>query len=801
MKRCIVIVLFICFASNSNSAIERPKIGLVLGGGGAKGFAHIGTLKLIDSLNIPIDYIVGTSIGGIAGGLYSIGYSGDDLEKLVHETDWEEIFSDTPERQLLPYFVRKESGRYQLTFGLRGFKPMPPRGLINGQKISLLLSSLTFPYENVEDFDHLPIPFRPVAVDLVTGNEVILRSGSLAKALRATMAIPTVFSPVDWGDSLLVDGGLLNNLPVDVIKEMGADIVIAVDLSSPLKSRQELGSAIEILEQTISIYDREKWTRNVRQADIFLHPDLALFTAADFAEEEIDQILAAGECEARAHLDEFIELVRAFDLQTIQNDSDTVQFDAYGISAIRVVGNFSLSDQEIKTRLAINEHSVFDPVRFQNQIRALRETYYVKQLDYHLTARGGDSLDISIKITEKQKPVIKSIHVRGQRMLPFSFIYHLLGIQPGDSLDTKNLNQRIMDAYALGYFENITYTIEPVDANHVDLTIFVREAPHRKLRLGLRYSDRHQLVAAAGLLANNFLLPGLRWEYEIQFAGLKRMDFKVSYPSRTMNLPVYPFFSAAYKDIPMHIYDVKGERVATYDDNSTSLGAGMGFLFEKYANLEVQFEHEAMKIEPAIAPPSELLEYPVWRDGLNKINCKLDIDRLDDVLLPRHGTHLHLAYELSLKSLGSDVSYSRFQAALNIYRTLSRRHTMRLYGALVRGYGDLPPYKEVPVSRPHMLVGLGYDELIVRDVYIARIDYRYQYKRDIFFKLIANAALDIHIPGAMFPYESFYPAVAAGVKLLSPIGPIELVYSVGKRDLSKTNALQDQVYFTMGYKF
>jgi NTE family protein len=381
MKRRIFIVLFICFEISANFAIERPKIGLVLGGGGAKGFAHIGALKLIDSLNIPIDYIVGTSIGGIAGGLYSIGYTGKDLEQLAHETDWEEIFSDTPERELLPYFVRRESGRYQLTFGLKGVKPTPPRGLINGQKISLLLSSLTFPYENVEDFDHLPIPFRPVAVDLVTGNEVILRSGSLAKALRATMAIPTVFSPVDWGDSLLVDGGLLNNLPVDVIKEMGADIVIAVDLSSPLKSRQELGSAIEILEQTISIYDREKWTRNVRQADIFLHPDLALFTAADFADDKIDQILLAGEREAHAHLDEFLQLIQAFDLKKIEHDGDTVQLALHGISKIRIVGNHSLTAEEIKARLGIEEQNPFNAVRFKTQIEGLKETYYFKKID------------------------------------------------------------------------------------------------------------------------------------------------------------------------------------------------------------------------------------------------------------------------------------------------------------------------------------------------------------------------------------------------------------------------------------
>ena len=152
-------------------------MGLVLSGGGAKGFAHIGILQMLDSLNIPVDYIAGTSIGGIGGALYSIGYNGDDLESLMTDLDWDEIFTDRPPREQLPYFQKKDVGRYQLEFGLDGVKPVTPSGLIFGQKISLLFSSLTFPYEQVDNFNELPIPFRCVAVDLITGNEVVLKDG------------------------------------------------------------------------------------------------------------------------------------------------------------------------------------------------------------------------------------------------------------------------------------------------------------------------------------------------------------------------------------------------------------------------------------------------------------------------------------------------------------------------------------------------------------------------------------------------------------------------------------------------
>ena len=179
-------------------AQDRPKIGLVLSGSGAKGFVHIGTLKILDSLQIPVDYIAGTSMGGIIGALYSIGYSGIEIEKLIQKTDWKQLFTDKPHRNELPYFQKKETGKYQLKFGLEGLRPKAPSGLIFRQKISLLFSGLTFPYEKITNFDQLPTPFRCVAVDLVTGNQVILKDGSLSKAMRATMAIPTVFLSNSW---------------------------------------------------------------------------------------------------------------------------------------------------------------------------------------------------------------------------------------------------------------------------------------------------------------------------------------------------------------------------------------------------------------------------------------------------------------------------------------------------------------------------------------------------------------------------------------------------------------------------
>ena len=233
-------------------ANNSPKIGLVLSGGGSKGFAHIATLKALDSLNIPIDYIAGTSFGAIAGAMYALGYSGKEIEKMALGTDWYEVQNDEPKRKYLPYFRKKDTGKYQLNFGLDGVKPVPRTGLIYGQKIILELNKWTREFEQINDFDNFPIPFRCNAFDIISGEEVIIKEGSLANALRASVSIPTIFSPVEWGDGLLVDGGVVNNLPVNIVKEMGADIVLAVDVSTPALTK---GNIKNIDGKVLGVHD------------------------------------------------------------------------------------------------------------------------------------------------------------------------------------------------------------------------------------------------------------------------------------------------------------------------------------------------------------------------------------------------------------------------------------------------------------------------------------------------------------------------------------------------------------------
>ena len=281
---------------------SRPRIGLVLSGGGARGAAHVGVLKVIDEMKVPIDAIAGTSMGALVGGLYASGMSATEIEKLISSVNWQDAFQDRPPRAELG-FRRKQDDRnflvrYALGVNEKGF--VLPRGLVQGQKLEQVLRNAALPVADVQDFDRLPIPFRAVATDLESGERVLMGSGDLVTALRASMSAPGVFSPAPRDGHLLVDGGLVDNLPIDIARQMNVDVLIVVDVSFPLYAREELTSPIEVTNQAFAIMIKSRTQEQrakIRDSDILIEPPLGRFPSADFS--RVPQALRAGELAAR----------------------------------------------------------------------------------------------------------------------------------------------------------------------------------------------------------------------------------------------------------------------------------------------------------------------------------------------------------------------------------------------------------------------------------------------------------------------------------------------------------------------
>ena len=296
--RRLLFSLLCLFALSSLPVIAADRVGLVLSGGAARGLAHIGVLKALEEQGIRIDAIAGTSMGAIVGGLYASGYSVAELERLALELDWQQALSDSPPREDVP-FRRKQDDRdflikQKLSFRDDGSLGLP-LGVIQGQNLALLLESLLVHRSATRDFDHLPIPYRAVATDVVTGEQVIMGNGHLPQVMRASMSIPAVFAPVEVDGRLLVDGGMVNNVPIDVARQMGVDHVIVVDLGMPLKPAKELLTVVDVMNQSINLMMRknsEAQLETLEADDVLILPPLAGFGVADFNRGE--QMMEAG---------------------------------------------------------------------------------------------------------------------------------------------------------------------------------------------------------------------------------------------------------------------------------------------------------------------------------------------------------------------------------------------------------------------------------------------------------------------------------------------------------------------------
>jgi len=266
------------------AAKPRLKIGVALEGGGALGLAHIGVLRWFEEQHVPVDFIAGTSMGGLVGGFYATGLSPEEMKNLIERLDWDEILRDhTPYEDLS--FLRKQDQRAypnSLVLGLRKGLYLPA-GLNAGHQIGLLIDRETLPYFALPSFDALPVPFRCVATDLVSAKQFVFRDGSLAEALRATMSIPGAFTPVQDGQHVYVDGGLVNNLPTDVVRQMGADIVIAVHLETQPAEAKDIQSLLSVLEQSVRVVVSESEVRGLADADAVVSVPLEHFLSGDFA--------------------------------------------------------------------------------------------------------------------------------------------------------------------------------------------------------------------------------------------------------------------------------------------------------------------------------------------------------------------------------------------------------------------------------------------------------------------------------------------------------------------------------------
>lgn len=405
MKKTLSMICLLLMAMSGNAtegdSANRPRIGLVLGGGGALGIAHIGVLKVLEEECVPIDYIAGTSMGSIIGGLYASGMSPDEIEAFLMGLDWNEVMTDdTPRREL--FFRRKlEDQRYlvQLGIGRQGLKM--GTGLAAGQKFNNLMQLEVQRTAAVTNFNDLPIPYRAVATDLVSGKAYVIDHGSLARAMRASMAVPGVFTAVELDGRLLVDGGVVNNLPVDVMEAMGADIIIAVDVGATADKVDpaELKTIVGVLGRTYAISQRPGQLESLSRADIGMQPDLEGLTASQF--HRVAEFIPRGEEAARSKLTELRRLSmdpEAF-RERIARQRRPIP-EKVLLKEVHITGNHRVSEKAIRGRIYSNSDECFDVATMKHDLMRIYGIGEFEQVLYKLEQDDGSTGTLTYEATE-----------------------------------------------------------------------------------------------------------------------------------------------------------------------------------------------------------------------------------------------------------------------------------------------------------------------------------------------------------------------------------------------------------------
>ena len=383
----------------------RPKIGLVLGGGGARGAAHVGILKVLEENRVPVDFVVGTSMGSIVGGLYAIGKSPAEIDQAFHDILWTDLFTDWPTQDQLSFRRKHDQERFiDVEFGLgvkKGFRM--PRGFIAGQKLGFELRKHTISAAGVSDFDQLALPFRAVAADINTGEVVVQDRGYIAEAIRSSMSLPGAFPPVELNGRILIDGGIVNNVPVDVARRMGADVVIAIDVGTPLGTVTADESLVGVFNQFIGVVTEDnvrKSKASITERDLLIRPELGDISSASF--DRVFDAMAIGESTARA----MVEQIRRYSVseeeyQAFLKKHRSFRPEPLTVEFVKVVGLDVVNPKLVESRIRIRPGDRLDLENLKADLTRIYAMGDFEVVGFQIAEEQGKR---GIVVSAKEKP-------------------------------------------------------------------------------------------------------------------------------------------------------------------------------------------------------------------------------------------------------------------------------------------------------------------------------------------------------------------------------------------------------------
>jgi len=773
IKRTSVVLLLLASGivtaqtSDASSVGRRPKVGLVLSGGGAKGAAHIGVLKYMEEVGIPIDYIAGTSMGSIVGGFRALGYEADQLDEIVRQMDWNAYLSNEVSRSSMWLGDRNDEDTYlmSLPFDMEGFLKIDnktflsslPSGFIKGNSLVNLFNSMSLGYQDSIDFDSLPIPFACVATNVYNGKAVVMRNGNLPLAIRSSMAIPGVFAPVYHNKQILVDGGLVDNFPVELCKKMGADIIIGVNVGDSLLTEyDQLQSLPQLLWQYSTIAMQSHLDKALPYLDIYIEPDMTSFNSLSFSSSSIDTIIQRGYDMAARHREEF------------------------------------------------------------EALRKLLEESSDEPLVQHYQAPAALRFD-------KDTLLLKSVSYKGVGAKDAEWLMSHDNLIPGDSITKPLVDQLVERILGSGYYEDLTYSIYLEEGDKSDsyrrCSITFRlstKAPHN-FSAGLRVDSEENtsLLVHIGLNQHRPTGWGMMADLKVslnptlELRGLlkhsRRGQLALGYKLGLSHFGMGHNYNNSYSNINVTSSNLSlSHMTQPSSNNRLRYGADIEFL-----NFDLSLEENSSIFDQLVDYSSSPFHWGLFGEWNN--------DNFDDGYFPTRGHSLLLKSHWRRSTAESDINYASsspylgfldftliYQKSISLskrlafipsyYRRVILGHHKSLYNNLVGGV-QMGRYLE------HQLPFIGFNtpQRVYDATAIVRMDWRYKLTENQYLTLIGNMMLtgDIEALGQDEDFD-YYHCYGVGLRYsyrLPYVGPLSL--DIHWSNLTKRVGL----FFNLGYMF
>jgi NTE family protein len=830
-------------------------VGLALSGGGLRGITQIAVLKELEKADIPVDYIAGTSIGSVVGGLWAAGYSATEIWQELLKVDLSRLLVDSPQRSALLMGKKNLGSRAFLQFRMDGLSPTLPESFTPGQSLTEQLMDLLLNAPiHARDFDDFGVPLRIIATDLLTGKKVVLKEGDLGMAMRASIGIPLLLSPVEIDSTLLVDGGLLDNIPVEDVREMGADMVIAVNSTSPLRGRDDIKAPWELADQVTTIMQVPFRDKQLDNADVVIDFSDIEATSTESDPITLQNLYDVGERRAREKQNTILSTY----WQKFQNpnthdkpywidridvipDIDVVPSQVRIPRASRYIheseierllitfyqtGHFqsvsaSLQHQNRDTVLVVNleTHPVLNHLRFygntifsdsvltsefrdligkpinhnltkaalKNIITRYRDkgyslatiettTYYPETHTAHIILSEGIIGDLTIKGLEKTKPYVIEREFR---------------LKEGEIFRWPQAKAGIENIYATGLFRSVFLRSLP-ERDRWRIQLDLKERLSTLIRLGARYDLERQGRAFIEYSDTNIWGTGNDLTWHLQY-GNKDRAVSVNFRSdRIFRSYLTAEVDVHYKKSRHFAFD-NLHRTGEYDRETSGMIFRMGQQLRRFGTLSGFVRAERINIlgvEGDGYDPGSL--------NINTVGFTSVIDTRDMLPYPRAGKYHYFFYEVSSGTvLGADISYFKVKNQLSTFQSFGKRHTF--VPRLIWGFSDdtTPFSEQFRVGGTETFYGLEFEELVGRNVFLTRLDYRYLTPWNLIFDSYLGFTLDF---GAVWETivdirkEDFLSGKGIYLSFKSPVGPLTLAYGWAGNG-------ETQWYLSLGNRF